>query len=171
MLINEISKPNWYLLYTMPRAEKQVESTLKSRGYEVFLPLQTVVRQWSDRKKVIHEPLFKSYVFINVEIEKAFYQVKGVPGVVNFVSFGKNPVKVDFREINLLKLIDFENLPVEANNMELEVGNLIEVFDGPLRGIKGKYLNDKGANQMIVELNSINQSIVLTINRKHIRKI
>ncbi|HMJ47328.1 MAG TPA: transcription termination/antitermination NusG family protein, partial [Ferruginibacter sp.] len=53
----------WYVVYTRPRWEKKVAATLDERGVENYCPLNRVNRQWSDRKKVVLEPLFKGYVF------------------------------------------------------------------------------------------------------------
>ena len=41
----------WYVIKTNSRAEKKVEERLQMLGFEVFLPLQTSINQWSDRKK------------------------------------------------------------------------------------------------------------------------
>ena len=60
----------WYLLYTKPRAEKKVALELGLKGYELFLPLQRTLKQWSDRKKWVEEPLFKGYIFIYTVLEK-----------------------------------------------------------------------------------------------------
>ena len=57
----------WYVLYTKPRNEKKVAQRLSEAGYNVYCPLQKVRRQWSDRTKVLEEPLFKSYLFIQIE--------------------------------------------------------------------------------------------------------
>ena len=54
----------WYVLYTKPRNEKKVAQRLSEAGYTVYCPLQKVRRQWSDRTKVVEEPLFTSYLFI-----------------------------------------------------------------------------------------------------------
>ena len=57
----------WYVLYTKHRNEKKVAQRLSEAGYTVYCPLQKVRRQWSDRTKVVEEPLFKSYLFIQIE--------------------------------------------------------------------------------------------------------
>ena len=53
----------WHVLYTKPRNEKKVAERLTAAGYSVYCPLQMVQRQWSDRVKVVEEPLFKGYLF------------------------------------------------------------------------------------------------------------
>ena len=57
---------NWYAVYTRPRAEKKVADALTKKKIENFSPINKVIRQWSDRKKIVYEPLFTSYVFIKV---------------------------------------------------------------------------------------------------------
>ena len=52
----------WYALYTKPRWEKKVAKALEKIGIIVYCPMITEVRQWSDRKKKVTLPLFKSYV-------------------------------------------------------------------------------------------------------------
>ena len=54
----------WFALYTRPKAEKKVEERLSLAGFDSFLPLQTVIKQWSDRKKKVEIPLINSYVFV-----------------------------------------------------------------------------------------------------------
>ena len=55
----------WIAVYTKPRHEKTVSNDLYKKGYEVYLPLLREKRKWSDRKKWIEFPLFKSYLFVN----------------------------------------------------------------------------------------------------------
>ena len=55
---------NWFALYTKPRHEFKALEQLKEIEIETYLPTITVTKQWSDRKKKVIEPLFKSYIFI-----------------------------------------------------------------------------------------------------------
>ena len=74
----------WYVLYTMPRNEKKVAQRLSEAGYIVYCPLQKVRRQWSDRTKVVEEPLFKSYLFIQIEDSRRD-EVFSFPGTVRYI--------------------------------------------------------------------------------------
>jgi hypothetical protein len=47
----------WFALYTKPRNEKKVTETLAALGIEVYCPLVTTIKQWSDRKKKVESPL------------------------------------------------------------------------------------------------------------------
>ena len=72
---------SWYVLYAKPRNEKKVAERLSAAGYNVYCPLHKVKRQWSDRMKVVEEPLFKGYLFIQVE-DKRRDEVFNYPGAV-----------------------------------------------------------------------------------------
>ena len=56
----------WFALYTRPKNEKKVTEQLVKLGIEVYCPLVTQVKQWSDRKKKVATPLISSYVFVNI---------------------------------------------------------------------------------------------------------
>jgi len=58
----------WFAIQTKPRHEKRVALELEEKDVQVFLPLYTTLRQWSDRRQQVQLPLFPSYVF-DEEIE------------------------------------------------------------------------------------------------------
>ena len=77
---------HWHALYVRSRSEKKVLTQLEDLGMEAYLPLVIRVKQWSDRRKKVEEPLFKSYVFVRSS-EKEHLTILGLYGVVRFVSF------------------------------------------------------------------------------------
>ena len=60
----------WYAIYVKSRHEQCVHSELQKKGIESSLPMKTVYHRWSDRKKKIHLPLFRGYVFVNIDFHK-----------------------------------------------------------------------------------------------------
>ena len=76
----------WYAIYVKSTNEKKVFKTLDDIGIESFLPLITKMKQWSDRRKKVEEPLFRSYLFVNITLSD-YYKVLNVNGVVKFISF------------------------------------------------------------------------------------
>ena len=74
----------WLAIYTKPRWEKKVNSLLKENGVESYCPVNKVRRKWSDRMKIVEEPLFKSHVFVKVnDTDKT--KVRMTNGVLPFV--------------------------------------------------------------------------------------
>ena len=74
----------WHVIYTKSKWEKKVEGLLLNANIESWCPVQKKERQWSDRKKIIEEPLFRSYVFVKIDKEE-HSKVLGTIGVVNFL--------------------------------------------------------------------------------------
>ena len=62
----------WYAVYVKSRFEKKSASLLERDGVTVYLPLITTVKQWSDRRKKVDEPLFKSYLFVYTDLRNYF---------------------------------------------------------------------------------------------------
>ena len=173
MQLKQETLSHWYLLYTNPRAEKKAEIELRFLGYEVYLPLHKTLRQWSDRKKMVEVPLFNSYLFVYTELEKNFYPILNVPGVVKFVNFEKKPAIVDPREIELIRLMlgNIQDLENVTAGEPIEPGEEIEIIAGPLIGTKGKMIEHKGKNKILIELNSIQQSLAVTLPVEFLRRI
>ena len=76
---------------------------LVRKGIESWCPIQKVERKWSDRKKVIEDPIFKSYVFVHIADEERL-QVLQTEGVLNFVHFMGKPAIIKEEEVNNVKL-------------------------------------------------------------------
>ena len=93
---------NWYVIYTKPQNEIKVASALEKMGITTFCPVQTEIRQWSDRKKKVKIPLFKSYVFVQLEeIERNL--VFSVPGAVRYLFWLGKPAVVKDTEIETIR--------------------------------------------------------------------
>jgi transcription antitermination factor NusG len=106
---------SWYAVYTKPRWEKKVFARLLDRGMEAYCPLNKVRKQWSDRVKLVEEPLFTSYVFVRVSPEDQT-RVRMVDGVINYVYWQGKPARVRDWEIdNIRRFLDeHEQVSLEA---------------------------------------------------------
>ena len=99
---NKLTK-KWYAIYTKPRWEKKIDSVLIRKGIESWCPLQKVERQWSDRKKIVEEPLFKSYVFVRID-DTERSKVLMTDGALNFVYYLGKPAVIKDEEVENIKL-------------------------------------------------------------------
>ena len=95
-MTNTKDNKKWFAIYVKSRNEKKVFKQLDDMGIESFLPLITRLKQWSDRKKKVEEPLFRSYLFIHHDLRdpEEYYKILNIPGVVRFVTIKKKPVSV-----------------------------------------------------------------------------
>lgn len=92
----------WYVLYTKPKTERKVADRLQKAKIEVYCPVYTEVRQWSDRKKKVTLPLFTSYVFVKLK-EKDRYKVFDIPGVIKYLYWLGKPAVVKDAEIEVIQ--------------------------------------------------------------------
>ena len=126
----------WYALYTKPRWEKKVAKLLEEQGIENYCPINKVTRQWSDRKKVVLEPVFKSYVFVKIA-ESNKWELKKISGVLNFVYWLGKPAPIREEEIMTIKKFLNEFSDVEVTNLSLEVNSVVRIKNGVLMNYQG----------------------------------
>lgn len=153
----------WLAIYSRPRWEKKVNQLLLEKGFESYCPLNKVRRKWSDRMKVVEEPLFKSYVFVKVN-EEDRTAVRMTPGVINFVYWEGKPAVIKEKEINAIKrfLNEYEN--VEVLPMNIEVHQRVKITTGPLMDQEGEVLSLQ-RKMVKVAIDSLGYVLVAYIDR------
>lgn len=159
----------WYALYTNPRAEKKVAEALSLKGFENYLPLQTTIKQWSDRKKKVQEPLFKSYIFIKTDLNRFLYEVLSIPGIIKFVKIGKevNPVRETIIQAIKLSLLHFDSVELAPANFSLN--EKVKVIAGPLTGIEG-HIAELSSNQYFaINIEQLGTSMLVKIPASHLQ--
>ena len=153
----------WLAIYTRPRWEKKVNLLLTEKGLESYCPLNKVRRKWSDRVKVVEEPLFKSYVFVKVSDEDRS-AVRMTPGAINFVYWEGKPAVIRDKEIVAIKrfLNEYEN--VEVQPIDLKVDERVRVTNGTLMDHEGKIL-DIRHKTVKVAIDSLGYILIAYIDR------
>lgn len=122
---------NWYVLYTFPRAEKQVKERIDKEGVTCWLPLHRSPRVWSDRVKLVDVPLFNSYIFVYCT-ETVLRSLIRIYGVVRIVYYDGKPAIVREEEIDAIK-----KFLIEAEAHPLCSGEEVEILCGAMKGVTG----------------------------------
>jgi transcriptional antiterminator RfaH len=172
-IVLDLKEPRWFAAYTRPRFEKIAHKRLAEQGLESYLPLQKKLKKWSDRKKVVEEPLLRSYIFVRVD-ENGYYKALNTFGIVRFVSFGGKAAPIPDKQIDLLKRLLEEGVEVEDGSQvqgDIEPNALIEVCSGPMLGFKGKMVKHLGRKKVVVELAEINNYLLVTLPKSYIIKV
>lgn len=124
---------NWYAIYTKPRWEKKVAQKLQELDIESYCPCVTEVRQWSDRKKKVTSPLFKSYVFVRLA-EKQRSLVFNVPGVVQYIFWLGKPAVIRDCEIDTIRQWLEDDRVEDVEIGHLTEGDKITIASGSFKG-------------------------------------
>ena len=150
----------WFALYTKPRNEKKVAENLAALGIEVYCPLVTTIKQWSDRKKKVESPLIPSYVFVKIE-EANRKEVFQVAGVVQYVFWLGKPAKINPHEIEALKTQ--LAAPVVKVAIETWTPNAeIQINEGPFKN-QTAIVDKVSTNKVTLILKSLGIRLVLDL--------
>ena len=152
----------WYAVYTTPRAEKKVATRLNQSGVKHYLPLQKELKQWSDRRKWVEEPLLKSYVFVNIA-DSEYHKVLNTAGVVRFVTFGGKAASIPDYQIETLRRLLMQGIELEVLQEHLQPGDPIEVIAGPLMGTLGELVSHRGEKRVAVKIHTLDTSVLINI--------
>ena len=150
---------SWYVLYTKSGNEKKVVERLTGAGYTVYCPLHKVHRQWSDRIKTLEEPLFRSYVFIQIEDAKRD-EVFAYPGTVRYLFWLRRPAVVRDSEIRTIQkwLGEHEHIDVS----QIMPGDYLRITSGQFSGEEAILL-DRTNSKVIVQLKELGIQLSLSL--------
>ncbi|MBN1985399.1 MAG: UpxY family transcription antiterminator [Prolixibacteraceae bacterium] len=161
----------WYALYTKVNNEKKIFKNLQEENIESYLPIRKSLRQWSDRKKWIEEPLFRCYLFVRVSY-KEFFNVLSIPGVVCYVSFGGRPQSIpDDQIMNIKTLVKQEEIDLTVSKERLKKGNKAEVLVGPLKGLKGEIVEISGQYRILIRIETMGFCLHANISKEEVKII
>lgn len=155
---------NWYAIYTKPHCEKKLVQRLTRKGIEAYIPLRKTLRQWSDRKKLVEEPLISSYVFVYVSVND-YFEAVNTYGASHYVWFAGKPAVIPSRQIELLKIITGSGVEMECTQDRIPAGSAVKVLTGPLTGLTGKLVRHGGKNKVVVQLDHLDKVLLLTISQ------
>ena len=155
----------WHDLYTKSRVEKKVALHLAEQGITCYCPLTKKRKQWSDRKKWVEEPLFKSYIFVDIDLALQSSQVRQVNGVVNFVYWLHKPAVVQDSEIKAIQNFLSEHSDVEATDNIVKIGDFVTLDTGALAGQKAEVLGFKNKHEVRLRIDSLGFELVAYINQ------
>lgn len=153
---------SWYAVYTKSNYEKKIFNELLRKSIETYLPLHKSLRQWSDRKKWVEEPLIRSYLFVRAT-SLDYYKILSIPGVVRFVSFSGKPAPIPDYQIETLKKLMVEVPEFEISTEKFKAGDPVEIIAGNLMGISGELIEYKGKKKVVVKIDHIQHSLLINI--------
>jgi transcription antitermination factor NusG len=156
------ANPGWYAIYTRHQHEKVIARLLSEKGFEVFLPVQTVARRWKDRTKQLSLPLFPCYVFIRGGLQRRF-DIVTTPGFHSFVGFGDQPVTIPREEIEAIRQAFASGSRIEPYPF-LRFGDKVRIRSGPLEGIEGILVRKKNLVRLVLSVELLEKSVAVEVD-------
>lgn len=152
----------WYALYTKPRHEFKALEQITALDIDTYLPTTTVIKQWSDRKKKITEPLFKSYIFVCADESERNLSLTA-DAVIKTIFFNGKPAAIPDWEIENLKHMLTNSDKVTVHNGIIR-GNIVKIESGPMMGIEGvvSYVS-RDERTLSVSIEMLNRSVIVSL--------
>jgi len=148
-----------------------VAAHLSERGITSFVPVFTEVHQWSDRRKVVQQPLFSCYTFVQMAPRtEPRHAVLRTPGVIGFVGIAGMGIPISKKEIDDIKTLATLNTPYGPHPY-LTVGKRVRVLGGCLEGIEGILVAKNSDYSLIVSIELIQRSVVVRLDGYNVQPV
>ena len=157
-------QPLWYAVHTRARHEKKVAAELLESNIDIniYLPLVTQVRRWSDRRKVVEMPLFPCYAFLQSSLPPGMrakiLQVWGILGFVGGQGLGLPIPEGEIESIRQLLASKVAMAPCPF----LKAGQRVRVRGGALNGVEGTLVANE-TRRLVVSVSGVHQSLSINI--------
>lgn len=151
----------WYVIRTKPKHEIKSAQILERSGIETFCPVITEIRQWSDRKKKVIVPLFRSYIFVNLE-DKDRKRVFEAPGVSGYMQWLNKPAIAKNEEIEAIKSWLNNDMLGDFELNSLKPGDVVKIKNGKLANNEA-IIKEVGKRKLKLILNDLGWTLTANI--------
>ncbi len=138
---------SWYAIHTYSGYEEAVARYLKQRVdslamndkiYQVIVPTEKKIKVKNGRRTTFEEKIYPGYVLVDMVLtEDSWYVVRNTPRVTGFVgSDNTTPTPLSTEEVE--SLLGRMGKDEGTFNVDLLVGDLVKVVDGPFKDYDGK---------------------------------
>lgn len=159
----------WYAIYTKHQHEKAASDLLEKKGFEVLLPLFRAQHRWKDRVKIVHLPVFPSYLFVRTSLEEKL-EILRIPGVLWLVGRGDRAVAIPEDEIEAVRRITRSSANFEPHP-HLKHGDRVRVCVGPLAGVTGILKKFKNHYRVILSVDLLQKAIAVEIDLSVVERL
>jgi transcription antitermination factor NusG len=148
----------WFALYTKPRSEFKAEQQLIAANITNYLPTIKLLKQWSDRKKKVTEPLLRGYIFINSNEEERLISLEQ-QSIVRCIFDAGHPARIPDWQIDNIRTM----LETKADiivHKGIVPGAKVIIKDGPFKGIIGVVVEGETGKSISVAIDLLNRSVI-----------
>ncbi len=156
---------DWFVINTKPKKEFQVEKLFTEGGIKIYNP------------KYMHENkikvFFPGYAFIYFDFPAQYQLVRYTRGVKRVVGNKGSPTPIPEEVIREIKSREIDGLiELYKYGEEPEVGDEIEVMEGPLKGLRGIFKKELTAKErVLILLNYVTYQGQLIIEKEKLKKV
>ena len=141
----------WVAALVQMCTEKKVGDRLKKLGIENYVPTQTEIHQWSDRKKKVERVVIPMVVFVRVDeaTERTLRMQSFIRKILTYPGQKAAAVIPDDQIDRLKFMLKQANSPVELMPENLRVGDRVRIARGALKGLEGELCKSVPEKSMV----------------------
>lgn len=166
----------WYVLHTRTgyenvakeNLERVVEKNgLENRIFDIIIPMEDVLEEKDGKKILVQRKTMPTYLFVKMIYgDDIWHRVVGTRGITGFTGPLGRPLPLTEEEVVSMRLIKPK---VDVN---VEVGDSVELLDGPLNGTVGKVSTiDTNTNTVKVIVELFGRETPVDVSLDALRKI
>ncbi|RJP44373.1 transcription termination/antitermination factor NusG [Candidatus Parcubacteria bacterium] len=171
----------WYAIQTYSGYEEAVARYLKQRVdslsmndkiFSIVVPKERKIRVKSGRRQTIEEKIYPGYVLVEMILsEDSWYVVRNTPRVTGFVgSDNTKPTPLSKEEVETL--LARTGKEESKFNVDLRVGDLVKITDGPFKEYDGKISEiDEEKNKVKVLVPIFGRDTAVELDSLQVRKV
>ena len=110
---------------------------MQDKIFDAIVPKEKKIKIRDGKRSTVEEKIFPGYVLVNMIVtDDSWYVVRNTPNVTGFVGSGTIPTPVSEEEWSFLNKRMGADEP--KFKVDFEVGELVQITDGPFKDYEGK---------------------------------
>lgn len=162
-------KRSWFALYTKPRNEFKAADQLGALAIQYYLPVVTKIKQWSDRKKKVTEPVINGYIFIYATEKERLYSLEQNSIVRCVFDQGRAAIIPSWQIENLQRMLS------QGSDFFIHDGIVpgvkVRIKEGPFMDVIGVVRETDNGNTIAVSIDLLNRSVITHLPKESIFEI
>ena len=145
------------MAYVQSCLEKKTAQRLAAMGIECYLPVQSEIRQWSDRRKRVERLVIPMMIFVHVTPQERPLPLSLQAVSRYMVLRGEStPAVIPDEQMDRFRfMLDYSPEAVEMCSAPLAPGDAVKVIKGPLAGLEGELITVNGKSKVAVRLDML----------------
>ena len=145
------------MAYVQSCLEKKTAQRLAAMGIECYLPVQSEIRQWSDRRKRVERLVIPMMIFVHVTPQERPLPLSLQAVSRYMVLRGEStPAVIPDEQMDRFRfMLDYSPEAVEMCSAPLAPGDAVKVIKGPLAGLEGELITVNGKSKVALRLDML----------------
>jgi transcriptional antiterminator RfaH len=158
----------WFAVQVQHKYESLTANLLQYKGYETYVPIYAPATGRKRLRANSRPPVFPGYIFTrfcweNTSTIRSGAGIITTPGVIRIVGAGRTPIPIQDEEIETIQRVLDSGLETEPWPY-LQVGQQVQIEEGPLRGVTGIIQAKENRHQLVVSVELLQRSLAVVID-------